>query len=350
MISRLLAKRLQTQLLVWTTLIVVVSVVLTFEVRMRLNLRMLEDNLRERTETLVRAVDRTLMLASNELPPAALQTRLREFVETDPTLTRLDIIESGDNGLHVLASSWESPELLIPAIPEDTVTEIRSSGEERTMIAVQPVADSPYAIVALASLETLDRYEASNRSNTLLFSGILIVIVLTLMHVMYKRTVSKRFDQLLAGIRRAKEGNLAEPVTEEHQDEIGVIARTLNSLLVQVRSFNDELQRQVAHATESLNRRNLELQDATRQMVEMQHQLLQAERLATVGQMAATFAHEIGPPMSSLSAHVQLLLEDPRLDAEQRETLGVIRQQVQSMVQIVNDLLRSARRGPADFV
>jgi len=124
----------------------------------------------------------------------------------------------------------------------------------------------------------------------------------------------------------------------------------LNSLLVQVRSFNDELQREVAHATENLHRRNMELEEATRQMVEMQHQLLQAERLATVGQMAATFAHEIGSPMSSLSAHVQLLLEDPKLSADQRETLAIIRQQVQSMVQIVNDLLRSARRGPADFV
>src|SRR5439155_14504950 len=114
MISRLLAKRLQTQLLVWTTLIVVISVVVTFEVRMRLNLRMLEDNLRDRTETLVRAVDRTLMLGTNPMPVPALQTRLREFVETDPTLTRLDIIERGDDGLHVLASTWESPELLIP--------------------------------------------------------------------------------------------------------------------------------------------------------------------------------------------------------------------------------------------
>jgi two-component system NtrC family sensor kinase len=54
--------------------------------------------------------------------------------------------------------------------------------------------------------------------------------------------------------------------------------------------------------------------------------------------------------MSSLSAHVQLLLEDSRLSEDQRETLRIIRQQIHSMVQIVNDLLRSARRGPADFV
>jgi signal transduction histidine kinase len=66
--------------------------------------------------------------------------------------------------------------------------------------------------------------------------------------------------------------------------------------------------------------------------------------------MAATFAHEIGSPMSALSVQVQLLLEDPNLTDEQRETLGIIRHQIQAVVQIVNDLLHTARRGPSDFV
>ena len=350
MTSWFLARRLQTQLLFWTALIVVISVGVTFEVRTRLNLRMLEQNLRDRIETLVRAVDRTLRLNSGEVPVEAWERRLREFVEADRTLTRLDVVEERNGELRVVASSAESSDLLIRSRPAAITTEIRRIGPERDMISVQPVAASPYIIVALASLDNLDRYEESNRSSTLIFSGILIVIVIVLMQVMYKRTVSKRFDELLAGIRRAKEDNFAEPIPDERQDEIGIIASTLNSLLIKVRSFNDELQGKVAQATENLNRRNLALEEATRQMVEMQHQLLQSERLATVGQMAATFAHEIGSPMSSLSAHVQLLLEDPRLTEEHRETLGIVRQQIQSMVQIVNDLLRSARRGPADFV
>jgi signal transduction histidine kinase len=72
--------------------------------------------------------------------------------------------------------------------------------------------------------------------------------------------------------------------------------------------------------------------------------------MAAVGQMAATFAHEIGSPMTSLSAHVQLLLEDTRLSQDQRESLNVVREQIQVTVEIVNEMLRSARRGPSDFV
>lgn len=345
-----LARRLQTQLLLWTALILIVSVAITFEVRTRLNLQLLEGNLRDRTETLVHVVDRALLLGSSELRVAALEARLAEFVEADRTLTRLDLVEKRGENFHVLASSSTSPDLLLHSAPVATTTDIRSNGDDRDMITIHPVANTPYFVVAITSLENIDRYEEINRVRSPLFAAVLILTVITLMHLMYQRTVSRRFDELLEGIRRAKDGHFTGRIPDARQDEIGIIAKTLNSLLTQVRSFNDELQSQVAQATDSLNRRNLALEETTRQMIAMQRQLLQSERMATVGQMAATFAHEIGSPMSSLSAHVQLLLEDPRLSREQRETMGIIRQQIQSMVQIVNDLLQSARRGPADFV
>jgi signal transduction histidine kinase len=47
---------------------------------------------------------------------------------------------------------------------------------------------------------------------------------------------------------------------------------------------------------------------------------------------------------------VQLLLEDPHVTDDQRETLGIIREQIESVVQLVSDLLRTASRGPSDFV
>ena len=347
---RFLAKRLQTQLLAWTALILVISVAVTFNIRTYLNLRILEGNLKDRAETLVVAVDRALGLQFAEnVDLAAISRRLTEFVEADRTLDRLDLVEVDGSVVRIVASSDLTPDQLIDHVPQVLTTFTQSNKGEREMITIHPVDYSSYAVVALSSFENLDRYEALNRARDPWFEAALIVIVIALMYAMYELTVSKRFDELLVGIRRAQDGNLAA-IPDTREDEIGVIARTLNGLLKQVRSFNDELKREVASATDNLNKRNLELEDITRQVVAMQRQLLQAERLATVGQMAATFAHEIGSPMSSLSVHVQLLLEDARLTSEQRETLGIVREQIQSMIQIVNDLLRSARRGPTDFV
>src|SRR4051812_8887569 len=342
---RFLAKRLQARLLAWTAFILVISVAVTFGIRTRLNLRFLQENLRDRAETLVIAVGRAIDLQNGPVDAMTVSRRLTEFVEADRTLDRLDIVELRGKTIRVAASSDITPDALIQSIPAVLTT----TNRENDMITVLPIEGTPYAVVALSSFENLDRYEALNRARDPMFAAVLIITVVALMNFMYRRIVSKRFDELLAGIHRSKEGNFVA-VPDTREDEIGMIAGTLNGLLTQVRSFNEKLQREVALATENLNKRNVELEDITRQVVAMQRQLLQAERLATVGQMAATFAHEIGSPMSSLSVHVQLLLEDSRLTSEQRETMGIIREQIHSMVQIVNDLLRSARRGPADFV
>jgi len=347
------ARRLQTQLLVWTALILIVTVVAILEVRTRRNVRLLEGNLQTRSETVIETVDQTLGLhfASQigTLPTEVIQERLSEFTDADPTLVRLDVVQNGRDGMVVVASSNKNAEVLVDTLSATPVTVSRYLGSDHMMITSKAVEGTNYGVVAVATLENVDRYEAFNRGQLPTTAGILILVLTTLMHVMYKRTVSRRIDELIDGIDRAKRGQAAR-IPDAKVDEIGVIAKTLNGLIAQVQSFNEELRSQIATATEDLNQRNIALEESTRQMVDMQQQLLESERLATVGQMAATFAHEIGSPMASLSAHVQLLLEDPRLSEDQRETLGIVREQIQAVVQIVNEMLRSARRGPSDFV
>ena len=269
---------------------------------------------------------------------------------------RLDIIRRRDGDVEVIASSASIPEILVQSFGDTPTTEVRQLGDQRVLITSQAVENSEYGIVAVATMENIDRYATFNRRSIPALATVLIVLVVTLMHLMYRMMVSKRFDELLDGIRRAQAGRAAR-IPETRQDEIGVIAKTLNGLIAQVQSFNEQLQNQVASATADLNQRNITLEETTRQMLEtsrqmmeLQKQLVESERLAAVGQLAAAFAHEIGSPMTSLSAHVQLLLEDTRLSEDQRDALTIVLQQIQATVQIVNEMLKSARRGPTDFV
>src|SRR5688572_17459635 len=84
------ARRIQSQLLIWTSVIITASVSITQEVRMSRNIRLLEDGLRERSAQLIEAVDRSLRLGSrtDAFTQESLEQRLREFVEADRTLTR----------------------------------------------------------------------------------------------------------------------------------------------------------------------------------------------------------------------------------------------------------------------
>jgi methyl-accepting chemotaxis protein len=95
-------------------------------------------------------------------------------------------------------------------------------------------------LVAFSSLENVDRYQEINRWITPVFSLFLIAIIIPLMFVLYKHTISRRFDELLEGIRQAQHGE-ASRIPDNREDEIGTIAKTLNALLTQVRTFNDDL-------------------------------------------------------------------------------------------------------------
>jgi hypothetical protein len=338
-------KRLQTRLMLWTSVILIVTVTAASEIQTRYNIHLLESNLQVRSETLVGALNKTLsrMASSHEIDTGTLGNRLREFVDADRTLTRLDIVRTNSGSLSLLATSSDRKQPLVNGVPAGLKTWIESKAGERVMVTSSPLAGTQLALVAFFSLENIDRYQELNRWISPVFSLFLIALVIAPMFLLYSYTISRRFDQLLKNFRCAQLGEIPG-ISKSCDDEIGTIEKTLSVLLIQVRAFSNGLQLEVERATHDLDKRKLSLEDTSGQMLAMQRQILESERLATVAQMAATFAHEIGSPMNSLSAHVQRLLEDSRLEDDQRETLTVARKQIQSVLQIVNDLLRSASR------
>jgi C4-dicarboxylate-specific signal transduction histidine kinase len=94
--------------------------------------------------------------------------------------------------------------------------------------------------------------------------------------------------------------------------------------------------------------RTSQLEQAITSLQETQAQLMQSEKLATIGTLAGGVAHELNNPLAAILANVQLL----RLDAEDEDTLeslALIESGAKRCKHIVENLLNYARQSAPEY-
>ncbi len=95
--------------------------------------------------------------------------------------------------------------------------------------------------------------------------------------------------------------------------------------------------------TQDLQQRNEELVLANERLVVDQRELLRQQRLVVLGKLVATIAHKIGTPLTAISGHLQLLLEDPQLSTEITQRIQIIFRQTARLNTVMQDLLNFVR-------
>jgi two-component system, NtrC family, sensor histidine kinase PilS len=89
----------------------------------------------------------------------------------------------------------------------------------------------------------------------------------------------------------------------------------------------------------------LTFQDITR-LIEMEERMRRQERLASVGSLAAGIAHEIRNPLASLSGSIQMLREEPHLQADSRHLMDIVLRETDRLNTIITEFLDYARPKP----
>ncbi|WP_447980313.1 sensor histidine kinase [Candidatus Nitrospira bockiana] len=87
-----------------------------------------------------------------------------------------------------------------------------------------------------------------------------------------------------------------------------------------------------------------ELLRANTLLGEVKDALNRSERLAALGLLASSVAHEVGTPLHSIAWHVQSLAEDPRATPEMRKTLEMIDAELNRVVRIIKEKLSMTRQ------
>ncbi len=140
--------------------------------------------------------------------------------------------------------------------------------------------------------------------------------------------LTKQIHILQQGARRliqaSKENKYEDiKVNVRTNDELEELATVFNHLISHLeeehirraeaenalQALNQSLEYRVLERTTELNRKNEELSQSNKSLKETQQQLLQAEKMSSVGQLAAGVAHEINNPVGFVSSNLDTLKE-----------------------------------------
>jgi len=164
------------------------------------------------------------------------------------------------------------------------------------------------------SLAAADQQIAHDQRSLILLAVLAIAASSLLLWWLSGRLVLGPVDALIAGTRRVAQGDFTTEVMATTAKELGDLARAFN--------------------------------DMTRRLNEAQRQLAQADKLASVGRLAAGVAHEINNPLTGVLTYASFLQKRAPEDSELRADLEVIVRETKRCREIVRGLLDFARQTP----
>lgn len=170
----------------------------------------------------------------------------------------------------------------------------------------------------------------ARRDRIILTTCVLVALLTAFILILVRRNVSRPIEQLIRRIRDIGEGHWEKRIEIRGNNEISSLASEFNQMCERLEDLYGKL------VKEQQDRLNLE------------RNLRQSDKLASVGQLAAGLAHEIGTPLNIIGGRAEFLLRRPRSAQELRDNLQIIRSQIDRITGIVRQLLEfSRRREPA---
>ena len=201
--------------------------------------------------------------------------------------------------------------------------------------AYQPLADGSGRRVGMLYVGILEQPFTRLKYMALISIGVLffaVMIVAAWVSLRWAQVIFKPLEQMESTMRRVESGALDARVgAVSNADEIGRLAGHLDHLLGVIAQNTRELDAKVAERTQALET--------------AQQQLVRSEKLATVGQLTASIAHEVNNPIAVIQGNLDLLREllGPQACAQVAPELKLVDEQIERMRLIVTQLLQFAR-------
>ena len=167
------------------------------------------------------------------------------------------------------------------------------------------------------SLASLDTAVEENRSR-MISTNVMVTLILSLsVGVFIWFLVHIPVNRLILGTKEISSGNLGYKIDSKGKDEIGILGSSFNEMSRDLKDAKDE----ITTWSDQLEHR---VKEKTEELENTQKRNIQIEKMASLGQLSATVAHELNNPIAGILTYSKLIqkkLGKENIDNSEKETI-----------------------------
>jgi two-component system, NtrC family, sensor kinase len=210
---------------------------------------------------------------------------------------------------------------------------LESDSSERTLYTTVPIVVQNFSVGAIELSESLAPEREFVRTTVLRVlaaTGIMIGICAVIMFLLGMLLVGRPMRELVAGARRIGDGDFSKGIVVGQRDEVGVLASEMNAMAARLNDAHHRIAEKTAAHIATLA------------------QLRHVDRLKTVGQATPGIVHDLGTPLTVISARAKMIANGEVEGEEVVQGAKIIAEQTDRIAAMVRRILNFSRRGDVE--
>jgi len=341
-------------------IVTVLGLVVTMAFWGWMQIRALEGILVEQQERRLASVAETVSSYYSHFPTgvglSTLDATLKEQIQTDLRLARIDIftiVNYDIDYIEYMAGAgrvrYEWPEelaSLVAASRKPKYILIKTEDGPATGLLYPVISEKSHKTQFVVGVITFSRNYAeiiARAQRLFLISTVgLLLVILIFLAASYRLIIDRPLGVIIRTIDAFQSGRYLERIPSDRHDEWGHLGEHFNSMAA-------EIEQVIAKNVELTGNLEDRVRKETQKAFELQKQVDSLQRLAAMGYLTATIAHDLGTPLHSIAGLASLLQERGNWPPDVDRKLGLIIQQTLRLQTVIRKAKLATRPPEAHF-